>query len=578
MRRRSKSNGGQFLILSAVALVIFMITFASLIAYSSVSTASLNATDFKKVTSEVTQNFRSALAIALAETSMDLDREASVVRYSNYTNLETDPAACNEAYAFLTEWQKATQKNYPGQGLNLTISDPILTCDWSGSPGYSLIDSSFGLDILAYRFYGWRASASIGLNLTVLSLVTDSTDGKTVAFYFQVLDGSGMPITDVSPASIKAFFGKVESTEFTLSNGVNMTYVGSGNYFIKVAMYPYTILSELSSIRSDIQEMEPSYFVNGSTALRDQLVAMMNQTIAAYDTEAFTLPYYDFITENIRTKLVPGGPGSWVTSSAPTDNVTGWIDVVRTQVLPTVRIALQDSRGVVVGASETLYRSSGPDLLGPITQSTVVSPNPTGGSSTVSLTASIDDLSTGFSDVISAEYFVGTIGGDGTGIAMSAEDGSFDSSFENVRATVSVSGWTTDSYILYVHGKDSAGNWGATRSVTLNVTQAPGMYIYSMTSQVYSQGSRTRYVRITVTVWDTSGRVVSNARVYGTWSGSVSGSSNRLTDSNGRVVFTSPSHSRPATFTFTVTNIVKSGWIYNPALNRVSNVITVYVS
>ncbi|NQE55110.1 hypothetical protein C5S29_16175 [ANME-1 cluster archaeon GoMg3.2] len=73
--------------------------------------------------------------------------------------------------------------------------------------------------------------------------------------------------------------------------------------------------------------------------------------------------------------------------------------------------------------------------------------------------------------IAKAEYFIGSLGEDGTGIPMSASDGAFDSSVERVIASVPIEDLTTGSHTLYVHGMDSQGNWGSkATSVILDVT------------------------------------------------------------------------------------------------------------
>jgi len=72
--------------------------------------------------------------------------------------------------------------------------------------------------------------------------------------------------------------------------------------------------------------------------------------------------------------------------------------------------------------------------------------------------------------IAEAEYFIDSLGEDGTGIPMSASDGAFDSSAERVTARVPTDGLTTGSHRLYVHGMDSLGNWGNAASVILDVT------------------------------------------------------------------------------------------------------------
>jgi hypothetical protein len=72
--------------------------------------------------------------------------------------------------------------------------------------------------------------------------------------------------------------------------------------------------------------------------------------------------------------------------------------------------------------------------------------------------------------IAAAEYFIGSLGEDGTGILMSASDGAFDSSAEMVTANVPIEYLATGSHMLYVHGMDSLGNWGNATSVILDVT------------------------------------------------------------------------------------------------------------
>jgi hypothetical protein len=104
----------------------------------------------------------------------------------------------------------------------------------------------------------------------------------------------------------------------------------------------------------------------------------------------------------------------------------------------------------------------GPDLQGP---------GATGLSySAGNVIATINDAGTGGSDVAGAEYFIDTIGADGAGFAMNPDDGAFDSPTEVAFATVSATNQTTlnsGAHTIYVHGQDSAGNWGPVTSLFL---------------------------------------------------------------------------------------------------------------
>ena len=123
-----------------------------------------------------------------------------------------------------------------------------------------------------------------------------------------------------------------------------------------------------------------------------------------------------------------------------------------------------------VTQSTTLDVTAAPDTQGPVTYGIGMTPNPTEGAASVTLTATVDDTTMGNSNIAEAEYFVDSVGADGTGVAMNAVAAPFNNPVEDVTVDIDVSGWTVGTYTLYVHGRDSVGNWGTTISTTLDVT------------------------------------------------------------------------------------------------------------
>jgi len=99
-------------------------------------------------------------------------------------------------------------------------------------------------------------------------------------------------------------------------------------------------------------------------------------------------------------------------------------------------------------------------------------------------------LATATATVTAAEYFIDAVGADGTGQAMSAVDGAFDSNAEEVTANVDVSELSPGDHTLFVHGRDTDG-WGATESVVLSVTPPGEQTIVNVAPpvQVVPQGS-----------------------------------------------------------------------------------------
>ncbi len=101
------------------------------------------------------------------------------------------------------------------------------------------------------------------------------------------------------------------------------------------------------------------------------------------------------------------------------------------------------------------------------------------------------------------------------------------------------------------------------------------MYVFDITMSGKKTGNN-RSATAVVTIKDTVGNFVSGATVYGIWSGATTGSVSGTTGANGTVSFQSASIKKAGTFTFTVNNVTKSGYTYNPSLNiETSDSVTV---
>ena len=81
------------------------------------------------------------------------------------------------------------------------------------------------------------------------------------------------------------------------------------------------------------------------------------------------------------------------------------------------------------------------------------------------VTAQINDTQNGSQAIAAAELYLVRQGGPtpgdpGTGTAMAAADGTFNSTVENVTATASTTGLGRGRYVALVRGKDVGNNWG----------------------------------------------------------------------------------------------------------------------
>ena len=129
------------------------------------------------------------------------------------------------------------------------------------------------------------------------------------------------------------------------------------------------------------------------------------------------------------------------------------------------------------------------DTTGPVTSDVVFTPGDPG-----TLTATVDDTSTGGATIQAAEYFTDAVGDTGTGTVMT---GTSPFSF-----TVPA---FTGQHILYVRGQDSIGNWGALASLLVVGNDADGPITRDATlTPSLTNGSSAAGVAVHATGDDTS--------------------------------------------------------------------------
>jgi hypothetical protein len=105
-----------------------------------------------------------------------------------------------------------------------------------------------------------------------------------------------------------------------------------------------------------------------------------------------------------------------------------------------------------------------------------------------------------------------------------------------------------------------------TQSVSLGGAQAE-IYVYAI-EMAGKQAGPNLSATATVTIRDTNGNLVEGATVSGEWSDDYTGTASGLTGADGTVTLASGKvRQSSATFTFTVQDVNKGGYTYNPALN-----------
>ena len=126
--------------------------------------------------------------------------------------------------------------------------------------------------------------------------------------------------------------------------------------------------------------------------------------------------------------------------------------------------------------------------------------------------------------------------------------------------------WTGTDTFTYTASDGQGGT--ATATVTVTVTSGqPTVYVHDI-AMSYKEAGLNYSGRAIVWIKDTSGADIEGATVYGEWSGSVTGTDTGTTGPDGTVLLESPKNKNGGTFTFTVTDVVVSGYTYDAGLNN----------
>jgi hypothetical protein len=114
-------------------------------------------------------------------------------------------------------------------------------------------------------------------------------------------------------------------------------------------------------------------------------------------------------------------------------------------------------------------------VYGPDARTVAASPASVPSGNALTVTAQINDTQNGSQAIAAAEVYLVRQGGPtpgdpGTGTAMAAADGSFNSTVENVTAAVSTAGLGRGRYVALVRGRDVGNNWGPFAAAPFEVT------------------------------------------------------------------------------------------------------------
>ncbi|CAD6492625.1 MAG: hypothetical protein EMLJLAPB_00332 [Candidatus Argoarchaeum ethanivorans] len=418
--------------------------------------------------------------------------------------------------------------------------------------------------------------AYVGMNF--VADIPDSAIIESVTFYYEhhessTLDSIFIEVYDNDTAEWVRYSGTTSGTDTLDSQDVTMqinTSTEAGNNRIRYVCYESGGKTEKGYLDHGYLNITYSYVPDTTPPAKVTGVTVTPVSCAQLDVSWTANNESDLAHYNVyqNENLVASPTTSSYSDTGLTANTTYYY-----------KITAVDNACNEGTPSDEKSGTTATDTIGPVTSDMVAEPNPTNGAETVTLTATISDSSTCNSIIAAAEYFVNATGDNGNGTAMSASDGAFNAVTEAVTADINVSGWSAGDYTLYVHGKDEAGNWGGASPVVLEVTEESVnvMHVHSINMSVSKRtaGKNTfTHATAVVTIVNATNSPVEGAAVYGTWSNATSDSDSGITNSAGQVSLDSdelknaPSET---TFTFTVDDVSKAGWTYDPAANVETN-------
>ena len=111
------------------------------------------------------------------------------------------------------------------------------------------------------------------------------------------------------------------------------------------------------------------------------------------------------------------------------------------------------------------------DATGPATSSPTLAPSATNGATgtSVAVSATADDTAGGGSTITAAEFFIDTLGANGTGTAMTVATPAAVSSIDGVVTQTMLAGLASGAHTVSIHSQDAQGNWGDPVTATLTL-------------------------------------------------------------------------------------------------------------
>ena len=214
-----------------------------------------------------------------------------------------------------------------------------------------------------------------------------------------------------------------------------------------------------------------------------------------------------------------------------------------------------------------------PDTTPPAAVTDLTAGSPTSSSIVLIWTAPGDDGDTGAASQYDIRYSTSPIIGETEWDAATQCTDEPSPATAGMIETFTVTGLSPNTtYYFALKTADEAPNWSGISNSPSGTTQegtVQAMHVSAIDMSLKEAGPNVNAIT-TVTLADAFENPVSEATVSGHWSGATSDTDSGTTNASGKVSLNSDKVRNPAsgtTFTFTVDNVVKAGWTYDPGAN-----------
>jgi hypothetical protein len=311
---------------------------------------------------------------------------------------------------------------------------------------------------------------------------------------------------------------------------------------------------------------------NDDNATKSNLLRIIDEVESNYTSGERVLAHGRLL--ELRDRLNPESDQTDVEEGYNTGEILDLVDRLLDQLRPIVRVVARDQRGITVSTYGELT-SSTDDIYGPTISDQEVQPIQCGYNETISLEAKADDRWYGNSSIEEVEYFISDNkpeGQTGNGEYMEAVDGNYDESLEEVEEVFSSNILNSGLNNIWIHAKDSEGNWGPYVMLQVNLVPDSNLHIEisGFDKGCYWSWRYWRYIywaKVTVLATDGEGVPLQDVNIHGVWSGVVNWSGYGLTDESGTYEFiayrTSIWYITENEFTFIADSASKTGYTWD---------------